>query len=162
MKAITRRVTLAAVLAIAVITVGCAQLDRAVIREQVMPAQTVQTTNSAGQVESVILPPVTNYVVNPVVTGTAGAVSAIPLPWAGTAGTLAALLASLYVSARRKKLAVALVEGIEAGRMVLQASPEGQALDTKIKDELIHHQEISGVLSAASKLVSEYTDNTVK
>lgn len=162
MKTISRRALLAALLAIALLAVGCAQLDRALIRERVTPAQTVQTTNSAGQVESVILPPVTNYVVNPVVAGTASIASALPIPWAGTIGTAVGLLASLYVSARRKKLSIALVEGIEAGRVILQTTPEGQILDSKIKDELIHHQEIAGVLSAASKLVSTYTSNTVK
>ena len=162
MKTITRRATLAAVLTIAVITVGCAQLDRALIREQVTPAQTVQATNSAGQVEIVTLPPVTNYVLNPVVAGTASVASALPIPWAGTIATLVGLLASLYVSARRKKLSIALVEGIEAGRVILQTTPAGQVLDAKIKDELIHHQELSGVLGAASRLVSTYTANTVK
>lgn len=141
---------------------GCGQLDRLLIRQQVAPGQTVVTTDAAGQVEAVISPPVTNYVVSPAVATVTAVAGALPIPWAGTVASLLGLGASLYVGARRRRLTVALVEGIEAGRVLLQASPEGRALDAQVRDALIHHQEIAGVLGAAATLVSKYTQNTVK
>jgi hypothetical protein len=68
----------------------------------------------------------------------------------------------MYASGRNKKLAAALVTGIEAGRQILQTTSEGQKLDAKFKDMLIAHQEAAGVLNAASTLVNTLTGNTVK
>lgn len=151
-----------AILTVALLSVGCSQLDSALIREQVTPGQTITSTNAVGHVELITLPPVTNYTVAPAVGTVTAIAGALPIPWAGTIASILGLGASLYVGARRKKLTVALVEGIEAGRTLLQASPEGRALDAQVKDALIHHQEIAGVLGAAARLVSQYTSNTCK
>ncbi|MDE2102584.1 MAG: hypothetical protein KGL39_35380 [Patescibacteria group bacterium] len=121
-----------------------------------------------------VTPPVTNLVqvVIPATTSTQlvpnssvatgiQAAGAIPLPFAGVAAGLLGWLYTAYAAARNKKLASALVTGIEAGRQILQSTPEGQKLDAKVKDALIQHQELAGVLNQASALVNSLTGNTV-
>jgi len=142
------------------------------------PPQIIHVTNTvAGQAQIVTnivqLPPPppqivtnyvvsaqTNYVVRPEVLGTAQAVGGVPLPWAGLAGAALGWLATLYANVRNKKLATALVQGIEEGRQVILAAPGGAELDNKIRDALIRHQELAGVLNAASRIVNEYTGDT--
>jgi len=106
----------------------------------------------------------TNLVEKPSVTGGIGGVTAIAsatgIPWGGLAGIVIGFLYTGYAAIRNKKLAVALTTGIEAGRVALQSTPEGQALDKIIKAKLIEHQELAGVVNDASKLVNEYTGTT--
>lgn len=107
---------------------------------------------------------ITNLVEKPLIGGgiqaVTGIASATGIPWGGLAGIVLAWLYTGYAALRNKKLAVALTTGIEAGRVVLQTTPEGQALDKIIKAKLIEHQELAGVLNDASKLVNQYTNTT--
>jgi len=107
---------------------------------------------------------VTNLVEKPLIAGGIQGVTAIAsatgIPWGGLAGIVLAGLYAGYAAIRNKKLSVALTTGIEAGRLVLQTTPEGQALDRMIKSKLIEHQALAGVLNDASKLVNEYTGTT--
>jgi hypothetical protein len=153
---------------------GCSTLDRALLTstQTITPAITnaviVENTNADGTItpvaELVVTPSQTNTIFAPNTTATTGLtiLSAVPVPWCGTAAAILTAALSMYVSGRNKKLAAALVTGIEAGRQILQTTPEGQKLDAKIKDALIAHQEAAGVLNAASQLVNSLTGNTVQ
>jgi hypothetical protein len=116
------------------------------------------------RVEYVYAPPVTvtNLVPRPAVEAGLKAVEGAPFPMAGLAGILLGWAYSAYAAVRNKKTAVAVIQGIEAGRRILQETPEGQVLDKKIKDALIEHQETAGVLHQVTQLVTSYTGNTVK
>ena len=63
---------------------------------------------------------------------------------------------------RNKKALSAVVLGVEAGRKILQETPEGQKLDAQLKDALIHYQEVAGVLNKVSGIVNNITGDTVK
>ena len=153
---------------------GCSTVDKALLTstQTVTPAITnaviTEATNTDGTItpvaELVVTPPQTNTTFAPNTTVSTGLtiLGAVPIPWAGTAAAILAAALSMYASGRNKKLAAALVTGIEAGRQILQTTPEGQKLDAKIKDALIEHQEAAGVLNAASALVNDLTGNTVK
>lgn len=132
---------------------GCSALDHLATVQTV----TAATTNAAGVVTSAI----TNYGANPIALDAAQTVSALPFPFAGTAGIALGWALTAYAAFRNRKLATALVTGIEAGRQILQTTPEGQKLDAKVKDALIAHQDAAGVLNAASSLVNSLTGNTV-
>lgn len=153
----TKRTLTLLCLAAAALTVilapGCAQLDKALTKST--EVVTVDPVTGAS---------VTNIVlkVRPEIEGGAKILTALPFPFAGVAGTLVGFAASAYLALRQRKVAVALVQGIEAGRELLQNTPEGQKLDTKLKDELIKHQEAAGVVNAVAKLVNRYTGDTVK
>ena len=165
-----------AILIVSVVAfVGCSAIDKTLLTATptITPAVTNQVvhvvadTNGviiATNVEQVIIPSFTNttYAPAPVATATAGIVGALPFPGAGVVGIALGWLLTAYAAIRNRKLAVALVTGIDAGRTILQTTPEGQKLDAKFKDALIQHQEVSGVLQAASKLVNAYTGDTVK
>jgi len=137
---------------------GCSTMDKALLtpNDTVTPAITNAATGD-------VTPAVTNttYTPNPIAQGTATAIGALPLPWCGTAGAVLGACIAMYANYRNKKLAGALVTGIEAGRQILQTTPEGQRLDGMVKEALINHQEAAGVLNAASKMVNDLTSNTV-
>ncbi len=105
----------------------------------------------------------TNLVPIPAVQSTieAGA-AALPFPWAGAGGIALGWLYTAYAAFRNKQAAKALVTGIEAGRAILQNTPEGRVLDHAIKDKLIEHQELAGVLNIVGKIVNKFTGDTVK
>jgi hypothetical protein len=178
-------------LAAAVLASGCAQLDRAYETQIVtMPAEIIRTntvivTNfvpvtvtdpATGQTltqTNAVLVPVVTYDYAPAVTVTnlvprAGVqggvefVGALPLPFAGTAAALLGLLYSTYAAVRNRKTGVALVQGIEAARLWLQQTPEGQKVDAQLVAKLKQHQEAAGVLNSVSKLVNEYTGKTTR
>lgn len=147
-------------------------ISRIVTNEVVIPP----VTNAAGNViaahTNVVLTPVTEYIIvpgysttnlvdKPLVTGAIGTVQALPFPYTGLAGGVLALLYSFYRNIRNKKALVAVVQGIDEGRKLLQNTPELQAIDSKIKDILIKHQEVAGVLNAVTAVVNTYTDDTV-
>jgi hypothetical protein len=133
---------------------GCTELDKIATVKTV----TAATTNAAG----VVTAATTNYAASPLALGAATTVAALPFPFAGTAGIALGWALTAYAAFRNRKLATALVTGIEAGRQILQTTPEGQKLDAKFKDVLIQHQDAAGVLNSASKLVNQYTSDTVK
>lgn len=133
-------------------------------------------TNSAGNIVAaearIVIEPTVTYDYSPPVTVTnlvpkqvvktaTDVVGALPVPFAGTAAVFLGWLYTGYAAIRNRRVSAALVQGIEAGRKILQETPEGQRLDAKVKDLLIHHQEVSGVLDAASRLVNRYTGDTV-
>lgn len=159
---------------------GCSTLDKLYTPT---PTVTPAVTNSVPQVipaatnavTGVVLPsvtnelqivtaPQTNIVIAPNPTVQAGiqAAAALPFPFAGVVAILGGWLYTAYANMRNKKLSAALVTGIDAGRQILQSTPEGQKLDAKFKDVLIQHQELAGVLNAASTLVNTLTGDTVK
>jgi len=134
---------------------GCATVDKALLTATVTPAAT-------NAVSGLITPALTNYAPGAAATVAAQAVSAMPFPFAGTAGIVAGWLLTAYAAYRNRKLSGALVTGIEAARQILQTTPEGQSFDGRLKTLLIEHQEAAGVLNAASRLVNKLTGDTVK
>lgn len=108
----------------------------------------------------------TNLVANTSVEGGISAVGGVAgslgVPGAGLIGIVLGWLYPAYAAFRNKKANIALVTGIEAGRQILQETPEGQKLDARMKDALINHQEVAGVLNLVSGLVNRYTGDTVK
>lgn len=159
---------------LAVVAVGCGTIESALLttHQTVTPAVTnsvtVLSTNAAGEVTpivtQIIKPAITNTVYEPSVIAQGGTelIGSLPLPGAKTAAILGGWLLTAFAGWKNKKLAVALVKGIDAGRQILQTTPEGQRLDAKFKDALIDHQETANVLNAAAKLVNQYTGDTVK
>lgn len=137
---------------------SCGTLDKALLDKQ-----TTVTPPSTNAVTGVVTPGSTNttLVPKPSLVADTNLVAALPLPYAAPAGIGLGWLLTAYAYARQKKLSTALVTGIEAGRKILQQTPEGQALDAKVKDALIEHQDIAGVLNQASALVNSLTANTV-
>lgn len=107
-------------------------------------------------------PPITrtNLVPKPGVEGLIGIGGSLPLPWAGPAGLALGAIYAVYANIRNKKTKVALIQGIEAGRRILQETAEGQKLDARIRAELIQHQAAAGVLNEVAKLVDSYTAPT--
>jgi len=114
------------------------------------------TTAPAALVTNEVLTP------KPLAMAAAKTVESLPFPFAAPIGIGLGWLLTGYASWRNKKLSAALVSGIEAGRLILQTTPEGQRLDARLKDCLIAHQEANGVLNAAARLVNAYTGDTVK
>jgi hypothetical protein len=164
---------------------GCTQLDRAYRREVAVVKPATVTTNQVLVTNLVVTAGGTNLVVTPVLTVTthppvlvtnlveipavrggievvSGVAGGAGIPFAGAGALLLGWAYSAYAAFRNRRLATALVTGIEAGRKILQETPEGQKLDGRVKDALIEHQEIASVLHAASRLVNTYTANTVK
>ena len=170
--------------------IGCTAIDKAYNKEVVYtPAKTntvttfvtntvvIAAVTNADQTvtpektQVVIVPTVeytvvpatykTNLVDNPSVTTTLAVAETLPVPYAGLVASIIALAYASYRNVRNKKALVAVVQGIDAGRKLLQNTPELRALDAKIKDVLIDHQEVAGVLQAVTKVVTEYTGDTV-
>lgn len=163
-----------AVFAALVMFTGCASVEKALYNGQavVTPAATNVShqvvMGPTGEPETieipVITPAVTNRVIapSPIVSGVIEGAKALPFPFAGTAALALGWLYSAYASARNKKLAGALVDGVEAARQWLQTTPEGKTVDGKLVGYLKTHQEAAGVLNAAAALVNARTGDTVQ
>lgn len=163
-----------AVFAALVLFTGCASVEKALYNPQavVTPAATNITqqvilgpTGEPQTIEiPVITPAVTNRVLapSPIVSGVIEGAKALPFPFAGTAALAVGWLYSAWASFRNKKLAGALVDGVEAARQWLQTTPEGKATDAKLVGYLKTHQEAAGVLNAAAALVNARTGDTVQ
>lgn len=134
---------------------GCSALDNLILEKQVTPA----TTNA---VSGIVTPEQTQYSVSAPALGGAKLVTSLPIPFAAPAGIVLTFLLQGYASMRNKKALSAVVLGVEAGRKILQETPEGQKLDAQLKDALIHYQEVAGVLNKVSGIVNNITGDTVK
>jgi hypothetical protein len=166
---------------------GCTALDKALYetRVETTPPQIVRTnvtatTNFTAVVQAdgtvttnaIILPvisydyapavSVTNLAPRAPISAATQAIGALPVPGAGLGAIALGWLYTAYAAFRNKRVAQALVTGIEAGRRALQETPEGQKLDGRIKDALIEHQTVAGVLNEVGKLVNTYTGDTVR
>ena len=171
---------------------GCTFLDKAYTKQvTAVPGAIIATntvivtntiwvpaiTNSVGvvtppEVRSVLVPTisltyapptyVTNLIPNSTVTTTFDVAKDIPVPYVGLIGSILGMLYAGYAAWRNKKGVTALVQGVEETRKLLQETPIGQEIDKKVKDFLIKHQEMNGVLDLVSKEVDKTTDNTVK
>ena len=105
---------------------------------------------------------VTNLVPSQAIQGGIAATGALPLPGAGAIALGLGWLYSLYASIRNKKVAAGVVMSVERAREFLQTTPEGQALDGKVRDILKQHQESAGIATAVSGLLRDYVDPTKK
>ncbi|HWQ92899.1 MAG TPA: hypothetical protein VN673_14580 [Clostridia bacterium] len=79
------------------------------------------------------------------------------------AGVLAGGLFGLWGylrSARAARVAGVLAQVIETGRMVLQSTPQGQALDEQWKHWMVKHQGETGVIQDVVGLLGAVVDNT--
>jgi hypothetical protein len=163
---------------------GCSSIDKHLYNQQVVQTKeavtntvlsyvtnTVPVMVEGKTVTNTVIQPIstttitpalytTNLVDNPIVTTSIEVTRDLPIPFAGLAGGLLAMLYSSYRMIRNKQTVNALVNGIEAGRQLLQTTPELKQIDDKFKDLLIHHQEIAGVLNEVSKVVNDKTGNT--
>lgn len=166
--------------AVPLVMAGCATAPIYTERVQTVPAQTVTNlvpwiiteTNLAGEVTVstnavpiiVEVPARTIKTVEPKpeVLAAIETVGTMPLPWAGTVALALGWLYTGIAAARNRKIAVALVQGIEAAREWLQTTPEGKQTDRQILDALKRHQEAAGVLESVGALVNRYTGNTVR
>ena len=82
-------------------------------------------------------------------------------PWGHLAGIVLGGLFGAYGllrSSRSAKTAGVLAQVIETGRQVLQATPQGQALDQQWKTWMIQHQAEQGVMSDVVKLLNQVVD----
>jgi hypothetical protein len=102
----------------------------------------------------------TNLVPKPGVDALIGVGGSMPIPWAGPLGIVVGAAYGIYAAARNKKAARAVILGVEAGRKILQETPEGQKLDSRLRAELIKHQEAAGVVDQVASMVKEYTGKT--
>jgi hypothetical protein len=184
-------------LSIIVLAAGCAGLDTALYRQEVVdvPGAVTATntvlrtnvvvivagvTNSAptaedlvaaarnpdARIQNIITPEVTyayapptlrtNLVPRPLVEDGLKATGALPLPYAGTAGLVLGWLYTAYAAWRNKKLSVAVVKSVQAGREFLQSTPEGQQLDQRFKEVLVREQGYDGVVREVRKLLDRY------
>jgi hypothetical protein len=153
---------------------GCASAERALYGHTavVTPAATNVThqviMGPTGEPETIDIPVVTPAVTNtvlapsPAVQAVIQGVGATPLPFAGTAALALGWMYSAWASYRNKRLAGALVDGVEAARQWLQSTPEGKTVDGKLVGYLKTHQEAAGVLNAAAALVNARTGDTVQ
>lgn len=172
---------MAGLMALMIAITGCSLLDRGYDKVPVFHAATTNSvlksvtvpasTNAAGVVtppQVVVTPTVvvqpaywtTNLVDKPLVDSGLGVAQSLPIPYAGLAGTVLAGLYGFYRNLRNKQALQSVVEGVEAFRQTLQ-TPELSALDAKLKDYLIKHQEIGGSLQTVSTLVNQITGDTV-
>jgi len=152
---------------------GCTQIDKALYHAgppRVVGTNAV-TTPAFTDNNGVTHPASTNFfpvtVPGPLEPNTAiqsgiNLVGALPVPFAGSAAALLGLLYSSYAAIRNKKATVAVVQGVDAFRVWLNGTPEGQKIDGKLLDYLKSHQEAAGVLNAVSQIVNEHTGDTVK
>lgn len=169
---------------------GCRSLDRALYNERpalqtnealrivtnTPPPVVVVITNERLQLVTnvVQLPPVvelvtnrelvivTNLVAKPEIETAIVATGSVPVPWAGLAGGVAGWLYTGYMAVRNRKLAVALVQGIEEGRKLILSKSENSSaeLDGLVKEALVDSQLEHGVLPLARKLVASHTSDT--
>lgn len=143
---------LVAFITIATVAVGCSVMDKAYKKETTITPATATS------------PAVTNTVLvdRPELTTAVAVGQTLPIPYVGLGASILGLLYTLYRNIRNKQALVSVVTGIEAGRKILQTTPELQAVDAKIKDFLIAHQEIAGTLQTVSSVVNSYTGDTTK
>jgi hypothetical protein len=137
-----------------VILTGCQVLDRLYDSVEITPAVTNEVTGE-------VTPPTIYLQPKQSVQGGMDIVQTLPLPWVGLGGLILSLAYSIYRNARNKQISVALVQGVEAVRKLLQ-TPELKPIDDKIKAALIEHQTITGTIREISKLVHDYTTKTTK
>jgi hypothetical protein len=82
-------------------------------------------------------------------------------PWGQLLGVILGGVIGAYGlirSSRATKTAGVLAQVIETGRQVLQATPQGQALDAQWKTWMIQHQAEQGVMSDVVKLLNQAVD----
>jgi hypothetical protein len=96
-----------------------------------------------------------------IVRGIQDTVQFIP-GWGQLGGTLIGVLSLAYITHRRGKVNVALVEGVEAFRKVLRTTEEGLALDEQFLKLLKEIQEDNGVSKDVFNLVHKHTNVTRK
>lgn len=178
----TKLIILTAILGMATLLTGCNLLDRgydtvAIQHPAITNSVTVMETNSIvnpanGQLEQTITPHVTvkiqpaytttELMDKPLIASGIQTLKSLPIPYASIGASFLAAAVSIYKLIRNKQALKAVVVGVEAGREMLQNTPQGQILDAKIKDILIKHQEEAGVLHIVSDVVNSYTGDTVK
>ena len=95
-----------------------------------------------------------------VAAGAVNLVSALPIPWAGTVGFALTSLLSLGAAWRNRRLAVGVVQSVDAARQWIRQTPEGKAVDAQLLHVLEQHQEAAGIFYAVSGLVDQYTGKT--
>lgn len=99
----------------------------------------------------------TEWIEKPVIKDGLSFIGSLPVPYAGLAATLAGMGLAIYRSLRNRKTATALIAGIDGVRRVLNETPEGKALDAKIKQKLQEHQVAAGVITEVESLLKKYT-----
>jgi hypothetical protein len=149
---------------------SCKQLDSLVLKPTAPPA--VIGTNiviTPSPMDGV--PAVTNYypilaspeyTVNPIATGAATVISGLPIPFAGTASLVLTTLLGLYSSYRNKKIAVGVIQSVDAARIWLRQTPEGIKADAGLLAVIEKHQEEAKIYNAVSSLVDKYTGKTIE
>ncbi len=139
----------ASLIVLLLLLTSCAGLDNLIMEKEPATGTNGVVTVFTGEV-------------NPTIKTATSFLETLPLPWAGVAGTAIGWLATAYTAIRRKKVNIALVTGIEAGRKILNSTAEGKFFDNAIRTKLIEHQEVAGVLNMVSKIVNDYTSFTTR
>jgi hypothetical protein len=101
-----------------------------------------------------------DLLVNPAIETAIRGIGQLPVPGAAVGAVLLGWLYTGYAARRNRRVSVALIEGIEAGRKALVQTPGGHALDDRIRQALIEHQQFRGVLEYVARLVQRYTEET--
>ena len=141
--------------------VGCSQLDKAVLEEQVREEVT-ETQVISGAITNVYYSTnyFTNYVVGDAAKGVAEATDAIPV-WGGLISTGLTGLLGIYASIRSRKkgqaLAEALVLANEAGRHMLRNMPDGCRIDDNFKRAMVDEQVALGKANEITRVVRKVT-----
>lgn len=154
---------------------GAIMATNLVFRTNLVMAAEARTNPATGEISSpqwrqVIVPEITyeyapailrtNLAPRPQVEGMLEGTHFLPVPFAGTIAMVLGWVYSAYAALRNRRVAKALVLGIESGRRLLLETPEGQRLDARIKDALVKHQEWAGALGETRRLVERYTGTT--
>jgi hypothetical protein len=112
---------------------------------------------------NVVQVPVTNLVARPEAVAAIEATGSIVNTFMPGAGSLVALaLGGVYHGYRRvrnRRVAAALIQGVETARAVLTAMPQGQKADAQFVKWLMEHQKEAGVFTTVSGLVEQLADN---
>ena len=114
------------------------------------------------EITSSYAPPtlITNLVPRPLVEEALKTTGALPFPFAGAVALLLGWAYSGYAAMRNKRLGVAVIQSVQAGREFLQSTPEGKKLDEQFKATLAQHQTYSGVVKEVKQLLDRYVDKT--
>lgn len=134
-----------------IVTVQAASTN--VLTGEIVPARVRHEITP--EIEIVRGPPVwvTNLIARPMVQGTIQGAAAVPVPFAGAAALLLGWAYSAYGHFRSRRLAQGLVVSIQAGRRLLNETPEGKILGAQFKAKLQQSQAMQGIAPWVKKLL---------
>jgi hypothetical protein len=155
---------------IVLLGVGCAELDNALLEQQVREEITVQTNQVAQLLPNGLLFTNTfvmvstnyhtNYVANPNAEAVIKATDMIPV-YGGLISAIGTTLLGMYRAVRNRKIAEATVIAVDAGRRAVRAYENGGAkVDGVFKDAMVREQQALGLQPEITHIVRRRTTKT--